>query len=67
MMQEYVENVLQLGLHRREGIGKLASALKLRVGELQSGRDDKVGLKGMKSVRPYMKEIIVSDGEAISQ
>lgn len=31
--------------------------------ELQSGKDDKIGLKGMKAVRPYMKEIIVSDGE----
>jgi hypothetical protein len=61
-----VENVLQLGMHRREGIGKLASALKLRVQELQSGRDDRVGLKGMKAVRPYMKEIIVSDGETKS-
>lgn len=30
-MQEYVENVLQLGMHRREGVGKLAAALKLRV------------------------------------
>ena len=26
-----MENVLQIGMHRREGIGKLAAALKLRV------------------------------------
>jgi hypothetical protein len=31
--------------------------------ELQNNCDNRVGLKGMKAVRPYMKEIIVSDGE----
>lgn len=30
-MQEYVENVLQLPMNRRDGIGKLASALKYRI------------------------------------
>lgn len=29
--QEYVENVLQLPLVRRDGIGRLASTLKMRI------------------------------------
>ncbi|GAX81391.1 hypothetical protein CEUSTIGMA_g8822.t1 [Chlamydomonas eustigma] len=58
---EYVENVLQLSMNRRDGIGKLATALKLRVQELQNSTDNRVGLKGMKALKPYMKEIIVSD------
>lgn len=29
--QEHVENVLQLGVHRRDGIGKLAAVLKHRM------------------------------------
>ena len=39
------------------------SSHPLTMQELQSGKEDKIGLKGMKAVRPYMKEIIVSDGE----
>jgi hypothetical protein len=29
--QEYVENILMLDMHRRDGIGKLAAVLTLRV------------------------------------
>lgn len=58
---EYEENILQLEMKRRDGIGKLASVLKLRVQELQNGSDKSVGLKGMKRVKPFMKEMIISD------
>jgi hypothetical protein len=33
--------------------------------ELQNNTDNRVGLKGMKAIRPYMKEIIVSDGRGV--
>lgn len=52
--------MLEMG--RRDGIGKLAAVLKLRIIELQDGRDQTVGLKGMKLVKGYMKDIIVTDG-----
>ncbi|KAG1667414.1 hypothetical protein FOA52_004831 [Chlamydomonas sp. UWO 241] len=59
---EYVENILMLDMHRRDGIGKLAAVLKLRIQELQAGRDKSaVGLKSMKLLKPFMKDIIVSD------
>mmetsp|Transcript_37371 Transcript_37371/g.83169 ORF Transcript_37371/g.83169 Transcript_37371/m.83169 type:complete len:296 (+) Transcript_37371:122-1009(+) len=58
---EYVENVLQLSMTRRDGIGKLAGALKYRVQELQSSAERGVGLVGMKSIKPFMKDMIISD------
>ncbi|KAL6761578.1 cytoskeletal adhesion-domain-containing protein [Haematococcus lacustris] len=58
---EYVENVLQLPLHRRDSIGKLAAALKLRVQELQGSSDRGIGLNGMKTIRSFMKQLIVTD------
>eukprot|EP00798_Chlamydomonas_sp_ICE-L_P032541 gene32541-17258_t len=60
---EYLENVLMLPLSRRDGIGKLASALKVRAQELSSGDERSIKLNGMKDVKPYMKEIIVTDSE----
>ncbi|MEW5298637.1 MAG: hypothetical protein WDW36_001732 [Sanguina aurantia] len=59
---EHVENVLQLGVHRREGIGKFAAVLKHRMQELQSNQDRGVGLVGMKKLKAYMKDIITTDG-----
>ncbi|MEW5308696.1 MAG: hypothetical protein WDW38_000635 [Sanguina aurantia] len=59
---EHVENVLQLGVHRRDGIGKLAAVLKHRMQELQSNQDRGVGLVGMKKLKAYMKDIITTDG-----
>mmetsp|Transcript_14744 Transcript_14744/g.36779 ORF Transcript_14744/g.36779 Transcript_14744/m.36779 type:complete len:300 (-) Transcript_14744:97-996(-) len=58
---EYVENVLQLPMHRRDNIGKLASALKFRIQELQASSDKGVGLAGMKAIKVHMKDIIVTD------
>lgn len=58
---EYVENVLQLPLHRREGIGKLAQALKLRIQELQTSQDFGINLNKMKALKSFLKEFIVSD------
>lgn len=58
---EYVENVLQLPLHRREGIGKLAQALKLRIQELQLSKDYGINLNKMKALKAFLKEFIISD------
>uniref|UniRef100_A0A7S0UKK5 C2 Aida-type domain-containing protein n=1 Tax=Polytomella parva TaxID=51329 RepID=A0A7S0UKK5_9CHLO len=58
---EYVENVLQLPLHRRDGIGKLAVILKRRMQEMHVGSEKDVGLTKMKHLKSFMKDIIVSD------
>ncbi|KXZ49926.1 hypothetical protein GPECTOR_19g377 [Gonium pectorale] len=58
---EYVENVLQLPLVRRDGIGKLATALKYRIEELSKSVNRNVGLTSMKNLKKYMKEIIITD------
>ncbi|KAG2452599.1 hypothetical protein HYH02_002836 [Chlamydomonas schloesseri] len=58
---EYVENVLQLPMNRRDGIGKLASALKYRIEELSKSSNKNVGLAGMKTLKGFMKEIIITD------
>lgn len=58
---EYVENVLQLPMGRRDGIGKLAAALKHRIEELSKGANRGIGLAGMKSLKAFMKEIIITD------
>ncbi|EFJ50605.1 hypothetical protein VOLCADRAFT_120601 [Volvox carteri f. nagariensis] len=58
---EYVENVLQLPMVRRDGIGKLATALKYRIEELSKGANRSIGLSSMKNLRGFMKEIIISD------
>ncbi|PNH09929.1 Axin interactor, dorsalization-associated protein [Tetrabaena socialis] len=58
---EYVENVLQLPMVRRDGIGKLAAALKHRIEELSKSTKKGVELAGMKTLKGYMKEIIITD------
>mmetsp|Transcript_7540 Transcript_7540/g.20076 ORF Transcript_7540/g.20076 Transcript_7540/m.20076 type:complete len:311 (-) Transcript_7540:1116-2048(-) len=58
---EYVENVLQLPMNRRDGIGKLAGALKCRIQELQTGTDQGVGVKGIKAIKPFMSQLIITD------
>ncbi|GLC39321.1 hypothetical protein PLESTB_000897600 [Pleodorina starrii] len=58
---EYVENVLQLAMVRRDGIGKLATALKYRIEELSKSANRNIGLSGMKTLKGFMKEIIISD------
>lgn len=60
---EYVENVLQLPMIRREGIGRLASALKARIEELSKSQNKGIGLNGMKTLKAYMKEIIITDAQ----
>lgn len=57
---EYIENVLELEMKRRYHIGKLAAVLKLRIRELAGGRGI-IGLENMKSLKSYMKQIIVTD------
>ena len=47
-------------MRRRYHIGKLAAVLKLRIKELGGGRGT-IGLENMKSLKAYMKKIIITD------
>lgn len=57
---EYIENVLELEMRRRYPIGKMAAVLKLRIKELGGSRG-MIGLENMKSLKTYLKKIIITD------
>ncbi|KAG2494562.1 hypothetical protein HYH03_007328 [Edaphochlamys debaryana] len=50
-------------MQRRDGIGRLATALKYRIEELSKSANRHVGLSGMKTLKPFMKEIIITDAQ----
>ncbi|KAI8474619.1 MAG: cytoskeletal adhesion-domain-containing protein [Monoraphidium minutum] len=63
---EQEENVLELPPQRRAAIGHLARILALRLEELRGaaearGPQQRVGLAGMQSLKPFMAGLIVTD------
>eukprot|EP00775_Hariotina_reticulata_P012402 gene12402-12537_t len=58
---EHAENMLELPAQRCEAIGHLATILRLRMQELNSGTARGIGLSQMQALKPFVAKLIVSD------